>query len=91
MKTFAEEGGYSQISTPCYTAKEDSIVDEQDDREQSPPVSIYSVCVCVCTFHQPRHVRVLAWLDSNLTRGAAVSKGKETLAEGEDLWLVPTT
>ena len=27
----------SQISTPCYTAKEDSIVDEQDDREQSPP------------------------------------------------------
>ena len=27
----------SQISTPCYTAKQDSIVDEQDDREQSPP------------------------------------------------------
>ena len=27
----------SQLSTPCYTAKEDSIVDEQDDREQSPP------------------------------------------------------
>ena len=49
------------------------------------------VCVCVCTFHQPRHVRVLAWPDSDLTRGAAVSKGKETLAEGEDLWLVPTT
>ena len=30
----------SQLSTPCYTAKQDSIVDEQDDREQSPPVSI---------------------------------------------------
>ena len=27
----------SQLSTPCYTAREDSIVDEQDDREQSPP------------------------------------------------------
>ena len=27
----------SQLSTPCYTAKQDSIVDEQDDREQSPP------------------------------------------------------
>ena len=27
----------SQISTPCYTAKQDSIVDEQDDHEQSPP------------------------------------------------------
>ena len=27
----------SQLSTPCYTAKEDSIVDEQDDLEQSPP------------------------------------------------------
>ena len=23
----------SQLSTPCYTAKEDSIVDEQDDRD----------------------------------------------------------
>ena len=27
----------SQLSTPCYTAKQDSIVDQQDDREQSPP------------------------------------------------------
>ena len=27
----------SQISTPCYTAKEDSIVDKQDNRKQSPP------------------------------------------------------
>ena len=27
----------SQLSTPCYTAKHDSIVDEEDDREQSPP------------------------------------------------------
>ena len=27
----------SQLSTPCYSAKQDSIVDEQDDREQSLP------------------------------------------------------
>ena len=33
----------SQLSTPCYTAKEDSIVDEQDDREQSPPSPSISI------------------------------------------------
>ena len=31
----------SQLSTPCYTAKEDSIVDEQDDREQSAKRTAY--------------------------------------------------
>ena len=35
--------------------------------------------------HQPRYVRVLAWLDHDRTRGAAVSKGKGTLAKGGDL------
>ena len=29
----------SQLSTPRYTAKEDSVVDKQDDREQSPPIT----------------------------------------------------
>ena len=43
----------------------------------------------ICTLHQPRHGRMLTWLDSNPTCGITVSKGKEMLAEEEDLWLVP--
>ena len=39
----------------------------------------------LCTLHQPRHVRVLAWLDPDCTRGATMSKGKGMLAEGWDL------
>ena len=35
-------------------------------------------------------MRVLIWLDLDLTYGLAVRKGKETLAEVEDLCLVPT-
>ena len=34
---FQEVRANSQISTPCYTAKKDSIIDKQDDRKQSPP------------------------------------------------------
>ena len=34
------KGETTLIQTTDPTAKEDSIVDEQDDREQSPPVSI---------------------------------------------------
>ena len=35
-----------------------------------------------CTLYQLRHVRMLAWLGPDRTRGAAVSKGKGALAEG---------
>ena len=35
--------------------------------------------------HQPRHVRVLAWLDPGHTRGTAISKGKGMLVEGGSL------
>ena len=43
----------------------------------------------MCTLQQPRHVRMLTWLDLDLTCGIDVSKGRETLVEGEDLWLMP--
>ena len=36
-------------------------------------------------------MKVLTWLDPNLTRGVATSKGKGTLVEGENLWSVPTS
>ena len=37
--------------------------------------------IALCTLHQPRHVRVLAWLDPDRTRGATVSRGKGMLVE----------
>ena len=43
----------------------------------------------MCTLQQPRHVRMLAWLDLDPTCGIDVCKGRETLAEEEDLWLMP--
>ena len=33
-----------------------------------------------CTIRQPRHERMLRWLDLELTHGVAMSKGEETLA-----------
>ena len=41
--------------------------------------------------HQPRHVRVLTWLDPDPTNGLAMRKGREKLAEGEDICLMPMT
>ena len=41
-----------------------------------------------CILHQSRHVRMLTWLDPNPIRGIAMSKGRETLAEEGDLWLL---
>lgn len=35
-----------------------------------------------CTLHQPRHVKMLVWLDLDCTHEAVVSKGKGKLAEG---------
>ena len=42
-----------------------------------------------CTIHQLRHVRVLTWLDLDITRGVVVSNGEEMLVEVKDLWFVP--
>ena len=53
-------------------------------------IFLHKITITKCTLHQPRHMRVLTWLDPNLTHGATVSKGKGMLAEGEDLWSVPT-
>ena len=44
-----------------------------------------SFSVARCAVHQPRHVRVLTWLDLDPTRGMTVSKGERTLVEEKDL------
>ena len=54
-------------------------------------VEQFQILIEFCILHQLRHVRMLTWLDPSHTRGIAVSKGKEMLAEGKDLWPVPMT
>ena len=48
-----------------------------------------SLALYICIAHQPRHGRVLMWLNLDLTRGMAVSKGEETLATRYHPWAVP--